>query len=440
MARPKHADLLIIGNGAAAGSAAFAAREENPAMSILVIGKETYPEYSAPALPDYLSGELPLDKVLVRRLEEYKAAKIQTHLGDGAASLEPGKKRVRTASGKLFSYDKLIIATGGFPIQLRKMPGTGLPGNFVLKAIDDIDGMIAYPGRRAVVVGSGAIGLEGSMALKARGYEEVTMVEALPWLSMKSLDERTYDELTAALERMGVKVLAGEGVEGVIGEEKVEGVKTSKREIPCDLIIWGIGVRPDVAFAQAGGVELGTTGGIKVDAFMRTSLPDIYACGDCIESTDKLTGNPALHQFWEPAQRGGELAGRLCAAEIAGRASEGLHGYSGSVAIFLTHKGGLSIVAFGKTEAGLAEGKGRVVEESRRTTYRRLLFEGGKLVGAQMIGTLEDVDLLLDAVEKTALVRPGTWDLTPTVPLADDTTVTECIAYLRKERRAPVKR
>ena len=73
MASAKHADLLIIGNGAAGGSAAFAARAENPAMSILLLGKEPYPEYSAPALPDYLSGELPLEKVLVRKPEEYKA-------------------------------------------------------------------------------------------------------------------------------------------------------------------------------------------------------------------------------------------------------------------------------------------------------------------------------------------------------------------------------
>ena len=440
MARPKHVNLLIIGNGAAGGSAAFAARAEDPKMSILIVGKEPYPEYSAPALPDYLSGELPLEKVIVRRLEEYKEKKIDLHLGDGAAKVDPEKKAVVTESGKRFSYDKLIFATGGFPIQLRKMPGTGLPGNFVLKTIDDIDGMIAYPGRRAVVVGSGAIGLEGSMALKARGYEEVTMVEALPWLSMKSLDEPTSDALTEALENMGVTVLAGEGVEGVVGDDKVEGVITSKRTIPCDLIIWGIGVRPEVGLAQQSGAALGTTGGIKVDAWMRTSLPDVYACGDCIESTDRLTGSPALHLFWEPAQRGGELAGRHAAAQLAGRMPEGAHAYSGSVAIFLTHKGGLSIVAFGKTEDGLAEGRGRVVEESRSGIYRRLLFEDGKLVGAQMLGTLEDVDLLLDTVEKSALVRPGTWDLTPTVPLDETTTVKDCIAFLRKERRAPVRR
>ena len=434
MARAKHADLLIIGNGAAGGSAAFAARAENPAMSILIIGKESYPEYSAPALPDYLSGELPLEKVLVRKSEEYKAKKIDVHLGDGVASVDAEKKTVTTEAGEVFTYGKLIFATGGFPIQLRRMPGTDLPGNFVLKTIDDIDGMTGYPAKRAVVVGSGAIGLEGSMALKSRGLSEVTMVEALPWLSMKSLDKRTSDELTLALNRAGVEVLADEGVSGVIGTDRVEGVITSKREISCDLILWGIGVRPEVSLAQSSGVELGETGGIKVDAYMRTNLPDVYACGDCIESTDKLTGGPALHLFWEPAQRGGELAGRHCAALLAGREPEKLHGYTGSVAVFLTHKGGLSIVAFGKTEQGLS-GEGCVIEESRPGRYRRLLFEGGKLVGAQIIGTLEDVDLLLDTVEKNALVRPGTWDLTPTVPLTETTTVTDCIDYLRKERR-----
>lgn len=442
MARTKHVNLLIIGNGAAGGSAAFAARKANADISILIIGKESYPEYSAPALPDYLSGELPLAKVFVRTEEEYKAARIDLHTGDGVATVDPAEKIVVTEGVERFSYDKLIFATGGFPIQLRKMQGTGLPGNFVLKTIDDIDGMIAYPGKRAVVVGSGAIGLEGSMALRARGYEEVTVVEALPWLSPKSLDKPTSDALGAVLEGMGITVLAGEGVEGVVGEEKVEGVKTSKRTIPCDLIIWGIGVRPKVGLAQQAGAALGELGGVKVDAYMRTSLPDIYACGDCVESVDKLSGNPAIHLFWEPAQRGGEIAGKHCAALLAGREEEAarMSRYGGSVAVFLTHKGGLSIAAFGKTESALAEGKGRVVEESRSRTYRRLLFEDGKLVGAQMVGTLEDVDLLLDTVQKNALVRPGIWDLNPKMELTEQTTVTDCIAFLRKERRTTLRR
>lgn len=428
----KKVDLLIIGNGAAGNSAAFAARKADQNMSILIISKEMHTEYSAPALPDYLSGELLKEKLMVNIEKSYKDKKIQLHLNDPVTKVVPEEKIVQTASGCEFVYKNLIFATGGFPIQLRKMKGTDLPGNFVMKTIDDIEAMANYKGKRAVVVGSGAIGLEGSMALKARGYEKVTMVEALDWLNMKALDRETSDELTKSLNANGIEVLAGEAVQGVEADDCVRGVITSKRTIPCDLILWGIGVRPEVTLAKETGVELGELGGIKVDDHMRTSIPGIYACGDCTESTDRLTGKPALHLLWEPAQRGGIVAGENCA---------GLDKcYNGSYAIFLTHKGGLSITAFGKTEENLKDTNYKVLEEKRAERYRRLLFEAGKLVGVQMVNTMENVDLLFDQIGKNAVVRENIWDLSKSVTNFDGMTVIDYINGLKKERRTMVKR
>ncbi|MBQ7175363.1 MAG: NAD(P)/FAD-dependent oxidoreductase [Lachnospiraceae bacterium] len=423
-------DLLIIGSGAAGTSAAFAARRADPGLSVLIIGKENRTEYSAPALPDYLSGELELDKVMVRTKEDYDREGIRLHLNDTVARIDPKKRVVKTESGKSFRYENLILATGSLPIQLRRMKGTDLPGNFVMKTVGDIDAMIAYGGKNAVVVGSGAIGLEGSMALKARGYKKVTMVEALDWLSPKSLDKAMSDELTANLNAFGIEVLAGEAVEGVIGETKVEGVVTSRRTIPCDIILWGIGMRPDVELAKTTGIELGELGAVRVDDRMRTNVPHIYACGDCIESVDKLSGKPAVHLFWEPAQRGGTVAGLNCA---------GLDkAWGGSVAVFLTHKGGLSIVGFGKTEAELDPLKGLVLEERKGKVYRRLHFEDGLLCGVQMINTLDDVDLLFDVITKNALERDRKCRLVKKPEHLDEMTITDVIYWLRKERRAVI--
>lgn len=425
------ADVLIIGCGPAGSCAAFAAKKANPDLCVVVTTKEAHSEYSAPALPDYLSGEIDREMLFVRKANEYKKAGIQLLSGEDIVKIDREKKVAVSASGKEISYGKLVLAMGSFPIQLRKMPGTNLPGNFVTKTIDDIEAILGYKGKSAVVVGSGAIGLEGSMALKARGYEKVTMVEALDWLSPKSLDKACSDKLTQSLNSFGVEVLAGESVQGVEGTDKVTGVVTSKRTIPCDIILWGIGMRPEVTLAKEAGLEIGELGGIVVDERMQTSDPDIYACGDCVQSVDRLTGQPAMHLFWEPAQRGGEAAGLNCAG------GEAI--YDGSTAIFLTHKGGLAIAAFGRTEDSY-KGEGCVVlEENTRKSYRRLIFEKGKLTGAQMVNTMEDVDLLLDQITKNSVVRPGAWDLSTVIEDLDGKSVRDCINYFRKERRALLK-
>ena len=417
-------DILILGNGAAGSSAAFAAKKAGPKLSVLVLGKEKEPVYSAPALPDLLSGELTREKVLVRTWDEYEKAGIDVLCAE-AAAIDPKKRTVTLADGDQIAYKELILATGSQPIQLRKMQGTGLPGNFVMKTMADIDAIASYGGRSAVVVGSGAIGIEGSMALKARGFERVTMVEALEWLSPKSLDRETSDRLKKALEGFGVEVLTGEAVQAVLGEKKAEGVVTAKRTIPCDLVLWGIGMRPDVQLAKDAGVALGGTGGILVDEAMRTSVPHIRACGDCAESTDILTGAPALHLFWEPAQRGGIAAGSNAAGQE--------RVFQPSAAVFLTNKGGLSILALGKTEEQLAESP-RVLQEETGGVFRRLLFEDGRLAGVQMLGTLQDTDLFFACIKKTAQRNSLAWDLTEPVP--EGVSLQEAVCFLRKQRSA----
>ena len=432
--RKKHVDLLIIGSGAAGSSAAFAAKEADPSLKVMIVSRELYPVYSAPALPDYLSGELGLGKIMVRSLKEYRKAGIQLKLGQTVSGIDTGAQTVLTDDGSVIVYRDLILATGSFPIRLRKMQGTGLPGNYVMKTVADVDAMIAQGAKRAVVVGSGAIGLEGSLALKARGLKEVTMVEALDWLSPRSLDRATSDELCRTMESFGVRVITGEAVEGVEGKRRVRGVITSGRTIPCDMVLWGIGMRPDTSLAEASGIKLGELGGIFVDDHMRTNVPHVYACGDCVESTDKLTGRPAMHLFWEPAQRGGIVAGR--------NAAGGDSIFTGSLGIYLTHKGGISITALGKTENELDPVSGTILEDRKqgtgipRAVYRRLLFEDGYLCGVQLLNTLDDIDLFFDTIQKNALRRDGRLRLQKPLDGVEQMSVTDAVRALRRERRA----
>ena len=228
-----------------------------------------------------------------------------------------------------------------------------------------------------------------------------------------------------------VKIINEDTVTELVGDDYVKDVITAKGYgFDTDMVIVSSGVIPEVDLAREAGIMLGITGAIKVNSRMETNIPDIYACGDCIESVDKLSGKPAMHLFWEPAQRGGTVAGLNCA---------GLDkAWGGSVAVFLTHKGGLSIVGFGKTEAELDPLKGFVLEERKGKVYRRLHFEDGLLCGVQMINTLDDVDLLFDVITKNALERDRKCRLVKQLEHLDEMTVTDVIYWLRKERRAVI--
>lgn len=423
-------DLVIIGNGPAGNNAAEAARLAAPDLSILMISRETQMEYSAPALPDYLADVIDLEGLTVNHLEHYEEYGIDLRLGDEVRKVDPGTKTITMASGEQICYHKLIFATGSFPIRLRQMKGTELPGNFMLKTLDDVEAIKAYPAKRAVVVGSGAIGLEGGMALKERGYEAVTIVEALDWINKRSFDQKTAERVVKALNDLGVEVLSGEAVEGVLGDEKVTGVKTTKRTIPCDLIIWGIGVRPEVTLAKETGVELGELGGIKVDGWMRTSIPNIYACGDCTESTDQFTGKPALNLFWEPAARGGMAAGT--------NAAGGDREFAGSFALFLTYIGDVPVVAVGKTGQDLEGQEYLLLEEDRPDRFRRLYIQNGRLTGIQMVNTMEDMDLLLDKLQKDndAQAGPERADWGEEEELSEEISAAGYLDLLKRRRRA----
>lgn len=385
-------DLIVVGNGVAGCSAAFTARKYSPGLSVLMFGEEPYTEYAAGALPDYLSGHLTFDEVLIRRAEDYEESEIELHREERVVSFDAAAKTVETSLGASYGYGKLVLATGSTPVRLLKMEGTSLPGNFVLKSIKDVEDMAGHVGKRAVVVGSGAIGLEGALALKERGVQQVTVVELLDWLTMKSIDRATAGLVERELGAMGIETLTGENVLSVQGKDRVTGVVTSRREIPCDMVLWAVGVRPVTGLAVSGGAALGTTGGILVDGFMRTSLPDVYACGDCTESVDCIRRVPVLNLLWESAARQGMTAGCHC----AGIEKE----FTGSSVVLLTYIGEKPLIAFGFTEKDLEGSEYQVLEEKNDRYYRRILVQGSVIKGVQMFNTMEGAGSLLAQVQK----------------------------------------
>jgi NADH oxidase (H2O2-forming) len=383
-------DLAVIGNGVAGNNAAFSARRLDPDMNILIIGGENCCEYAAGALPDYLQGNLEREQIFIKEIEDYEKNNIQVKMGERALKVDPDKKVIETDKGRI-KYKKLVLALGSEAIVLR-IPGADLPGNFVMKRLEDADKIGSYKAKSAVVIGSGAIGLESALALRGKGVKNVTLIEMMDWVMPKSLDETSARKIEKLLEEQGVTVLTSEKVKEVQGKKKVEQVVTDKQSIKCDMVIWAVGVLPVVDLAKDMGVELGVTGGIKVDSHMKTNLDDVYACGDCVESTDIFTKKQVLNMLWESAARQGTVAGTNCVQESSI--------FEGSFAVLLSYVGEVPILAFGLTQKDLEGEHFEVLEYKGDETYQCIIVQDEKIMGVQMIGTLDGSAWMLAQLKK----------------------------------------
>jgi len=204
------------------------------------------------------------------------------------------------------AYDRLILAQGGNPIT-PALPGVDAPYVFKLWTVPDMDRMHAYIGKdkpsTAVVVGGGFIGLEMAEALKKRGLA-TTVVELLPSV-MATMDPEFGHEIASVLAENGVEVLTSVKVES-IGDRAV--VLGDGRRLPADLVLFSVGVRPELALARKAGLEIGPSGGLLVDDHLRTTDPDIYAAGDMLEVLHKVSGRRVRVPLAGPANRQGRIA------------------------------------------------------------------------------------------------------------------------------------
>jgi len=386
--------VLVIGNGIGGFSAASTVRRLNDRCDVTMISMERTPLYSPCVLPDYISGKIPREGVFVKQSKEYKRLGIQTLLGHRVEEIDPIARTVSLHDGQNLSFDSLVLATGSDAIPFSK-PRKGI---FTLKTLKDADQIVRHTAKKAVVIGAGAVGIEVALSLYRRG-SSVTIIEMLDQILPLGLDRRGADKVKGILEEKGIDVFNGERAETVLGKNKVEGLVTNQRELECDTLIWSVGMRPRVDLARQAGIAIGDKGGIRVNSHMETSLPGIYACGDCVESTDMLTGEPHLNLFWHNANRQGAVAAHNC----TGVARE----YPGSqnilnVDVFENH-----VVGFGFTEANLRRFKDgsalggelsgsdlSIIENEKDGSYHRLVIVRDRCVGGQFINVKGDLGLL----------------------------------------------
>jgi NADPH-dependent 2,4-dienoyl-CoA reductase/sulfur reductase-like enzyme len=384
--------VVIIGNGIAGFSAAAAARRLSPESEILIASAETEPLYSPCVLPDYISGQIDRERTYVKGFEDYARLQVERHFGRMVERVDADARRIWLDSGKSLAFERLVLALGSSAVEI----GEHKQGTFVVKSLRDADALIKHQGRRAVVIGSGAIGIEVAIALKKRGYE-VEILETQSRILPLGMDPKAANRVQEALRENGIGVALNEKAAVVIGEIEIEGLKTDRRELKCDTIVWAIGMKPNVNLARAAGIRLGPKGGIEVNSRMETSVPGVFACGDCVEANDLISGKTSLNLFWHNANRQGRVAG----CNSVGFPSD----YLGSENMLNLDVFGRHVVGFGLTvsalkEEGMDSVNISVIEDEMVNTYSRLVFAENRCVGAQFINPGREAGLIWGLVRQ----------------------------------------
>lgn len=300
----------IIGGGLTGASAAEGIRTQDRDGSILLIGDEKYLPYNRPPLSKKLwFGKMKTDEIFVNGREFYEQNKVELALGEKAVKIDTAGKTVECMSGKVYRYEKLLLATGGSP-RVLPIPGGDLEGVYYYRRLDDYQRMrgVAVEGKSALVIGGGFIGSEMAAALRINKLD-VTMLFPSRHLCNRVFPDYLGRAVQASYAGHGVNVLAGETPVSIKKEGAAFVTSTSKgREIKSDIIIVGIGIKPNTGLADTAGLKLGD--GIVVDEFLRSSCPDIYAAGDNAFFQYSALGHMVRMEHWDNAANQGKAAGR----------------------------------------------------------------------------------------------------------------------------------
>jgi len=306
--------LVIVGAGHAGGRAALTLREQGYDGRLLLIGDEPHAPYERPALSKgLLQGSAELAGFSLCDAQQLRALGIEHLTGQPVQALDTTARRLALADGTHVGYRGLLLATGG---RARRLPGVA-PGWRNVLYLRTHDEALALrdslrPGARLVVVGGGFIGLEVAASARALGCE-VTLLEAGPRLAGRVLPADIGDALLDLHREHGVDVRLNARIEAFEGGSQVEVVSlVDGSRIPCDGVLVGIGMQPNIDLAQAAGLAVGQ--GIRVDAFLRTSARQVYAAGDVCEFRLHLQGAFQRQETW----RNAEAQGRHAALNLLG--------------------------------------------------------------------------------------------------------------------------
>lgn len=387
---PRHADakerLVVIGNGMAGCRAVEEILALEPdRWAITIFGAEPRVNYNRIMLSPVLAGEKSFDEIVINTAEWYADNGITLVSGDPVVHIDRAAQQVVSRGGRIESYDRLLIATGSDPFVI-PVPGKDLPGVVTFRDLDDVETMLAAAetSSRAVVIGGGLLGLEAAHGLSLRGMA-VTVVHLMPTLMERQLDEAAGYLLKSELEGRGMTILTGADTAEIIEQDgRVGGVRLKDgTEIPADLVVMAVGIRPNGTLAKASG--LAVERGIIVDDDMVTSDPAILAVGECVQHRGACYGLVA--PIWE-----------MCRALAAGLAASP-KGYEGSVTSTKLKVSGVDVFSAGDFSGG--EGcEDIVLRDAARGIYKRVVVKDDRVVGAVLYGDTQDGNWYFDLLRQ----------------------------------------
>jgi NADPH-dependent 2,4-dienoyl-CoA reductase/sulfur reductase-like enzyme len=411
--------LVVIGGDAAGMTAAARARRRRDPEDLEIVAFERgpYTSYSACGIP-YFVGDLlsDIDELVARTPEEHRKNGIDVRTGHEVVAIDVNKRRVRVrdlagdGSERDEPFDQLVVAAGAVPSR-PDVPGVDAEGIFgvqtladgvtVRRAVDE-----GQP-RRAVVVGGGYVGLEMAEALVRRGLE-VALVDQTEQPMASTLDLDMAELVAEAVRAVGVSLHLGEAVDGFEAENgSVRAVRTASRSLPADLVVLGLGVRPNIALAREAGIAIGDKGGIVTDVRMETSVGGVWAAGDCVESMDRITGLPVVVALGTHANKQGRVVGI--------NATGGDARFPGVVGTAVSKICTYEVARVGLTEREAGDLDRDVAAATIESTSRAGYYPGaapikvkvvaerpgGRLVGAQIVGAegaAKRIDVLATAI------------------------------------------
>ncbi len=411
--------LVVIGGDAAGMTAAARARRRRDLEDLEIVAFERgpYTSYSACGIP-YFVGDLlsDIEGLVARSPDEHRKNGIDVRTGHEVVAIDVNKRRVRVrdlaadGSERDEPFDQLVVATGSVPSR-PDVPGVDADGIFGVQTL--ADGVTVRRAvdegepRRAVVVGGGYVGLEMAEALVRRGLE-VALVDRTEQPMASTLDLDMGALVADAVRAVGVSLHLGEAVDGFEAENgSVRAVHTANRSLPADIVVLGLGVRPNVALAREAGIAIGVKDGIVTDARMETSVGGVWAAGDCVESMDRITGLPVVVALGTHANKQGRVVGI--------NATGGDVRFPGVVGTAVSKICVYEVARVGLTEREAADLDRDVVAAKIESTSRAGYYPGaapitvkvvadrrdGRLVGAQIVGAegaAKRIDVLATAI------------------------------------------
>jgi 3-phenylpropionate/trans-cinnamate dioxygenase ferredoxin reductase subunit len=306
--------VVIAGGGLAGATAAFALRERGFEGRITLVSEEKAPPYERPPLSKgYLRGESTLEHAQVRPLADYDTHGIELLRGRRAVTLDPAIRRLNLDDGTNLTYDALLIATGAAPRHLGSTT-VSLVGVHYLRTAEDADAIRTAAARatKIAVIGGGWVGSEVAASLRQLGHD-VTLISALPRPLERVLGPEVADVYRQLHAERGVRLVQGR-VSSIKGTRSVEEIRlTDGHGVRADLVVIGVGAVPRLQLAMRGRLET-TEGGLAVDEYLRTSVPNIYAAGDVAAAWHPRYGRHIRIEHWDNAIEQGKSA----AANILG--------------------------------------------------------------------------------------------------------------------------